>query len=131
MASAHHAQAESVIRRTLQEILIRGLSDPRVRGLLSVTRVTLSPDGADATVYVSVLPQEHAEMTLHGLRHAAKFLRTQLGTRVQMRRLPRLAFRLDEALKIEARTLAAIAEANAQAGRGAEPEEGRQENEAS
>jgi ribosome-binding factor A len=115
--STHQAQSESVIRRAMQEILGRGLSDPRVRGLVSVTRVTLSPDGADVTVHVSVLPEEHATTTLHGLRHASRYLRSELGRRVKLRRVPRLSIRLDDALKVEARTLAAIDEAT----RGAEP----------
>jgi ribosome-binding factor A len=100
----------ATLKRAIQEILARGLHDPRVRGLISVTSVEVTHDRADATVMVSVLPEEHAELTLHGLRSAAAHVRSALAGRVSMRRLPRLSFRLDESLKKEAAVSAALAE---------------------
>lgn len=101
---------DEVLRRALQERLARGIADPRVRGLVSVTRASLSPDRADARVWVSVLPPEHGELTLHGLQAAAAKIRRELGEKVRMRRLPRLHFLLDDSLKKEARVLRAIDE---------------------
>ena len=90
---------------------MRGFHDPRIRGLISVTRVSVAPDLGDATIMVSVLPEAQAELTMHGLRHAASRVRSELGKRVQLRRVPRLSFKLDQSLKKEAATLAAIDEA--------------------
>ena len=109
--SVHGEQTKSVLIRALQEIFSRGLNDPRVRGLVSVTRVNLSADYADATVWVSVMPAEHGTLTLHGLRHAATHIRTEVGRRARLRRTPRLAFKLDESIKKEAAVLHAIDEA--------------------
>ncbi|MCA9290703.1 MAG: 30S ribosome-binding factor RbfA [Phycisphaerales bacterium] len=102
-------QIAAAMRRGVQDVITRGLNDPRVRGLVSVTRVTLSIDFADAVVYVSVLPEDASELSLHGLRHAAPFIRSELAKRVQLRRIPRIEFRIDRSLKKEAEVLAALA----------------------
>lgn len=106
--SSHSEQVASVLRKAVQGILSKGLSDPRVRGLISVTRVNISPDLADAQVWVSVLPAEHAKLTVRGLGHAAKHIRTQVSKTVALRRMPRLSFHLDESLKKQAEIHAAI-----------------------
>lgn len=106
--SRHRDQVASVLARAVQGVLSRGLNDPRVRGLASVTRVDVSPDFANAVILVSVMPEEHASRTVHGLRHAAPHIRSEVGKRVRMRRVPHLTFKLDESLKRESRILAAI-----------------------
>lgn len=111
--TAHQEQIASTLKRAIQEVLSRGLSDPRVRGLISVTRVKVSPDLAHAAVGVSVLPAEHARLTLRGLEHAAKHIRSQVGRKVALRRMPRLSFHLDESLKKEAAVHAAISKSAA------------------
>jgi ribosome-binding factor A len=109
--SVHLEQVGSVLTRAVQEVLLRGLNDPRVRGMISVVRVSVSDDLANATVYVSVMPREHEELTLHGLRHAARHIRRQVGERVSMRRVPQLAFRIDRSVKKQSQVLAAIQDA--------------------
>jgi ribosome-binding factor A len=103
-------QISSVIRASVQRVITRGLNDPRIRGLISVTKVEVAPDLSEAWVYVSVLPAEHAELTMHGLRSAARHIQTAIAKDVAAKRLPRLAFRLDESLKKQAQLDAAIAE---------------------
>ena len=102
---------DEVLRRAVQERLTRGIADPRVKGMVSVTRVSMSPDRADARIWVSVLPDQHAELSVRGLQSAASKLRKELGEKLRMRRLPRLHFLLDESIKREARVLRAIDEA--------------------
>ncbi len=104
-------QIASVIRRALGLALSRGLHDRRIRGLISVTDVTVGKDLAEATVHVSVLPAEHAQLTLHGLQHAAPRLRAQLGKSMSLRRIPRLRFQLDASLKKQAEFDRALGEA--------------------
>lgn len=106
--SVQPEQVVSVLRRSIQEILSRGLNDPRVRGLISVTDIKISDDYAEATIAVSVLPAEHGALTLKGLHHAASHIRSQVARTVQMRRVPNFRFRLDESLKKQAELHAAI-----------------------
>ena len=102
---------DEVLRRAMQERIARGVADPRVRGLISVTKVSLSLDRADARIWLSVLPAGHADLTLKGLQSAATKIRKELSEKLRMRRLPRLHFLLDESLKREARVIRAIDEA--------------------
>ncbi|MHC4127229.1 MAG: 30S ribosome-binding factor RbfA [Planctomycetota bacterium] len=104
-------QVASLIQRAVQTVLSRGLSDPRIRGLVSVTRVRVDDALSQAAVYVSVLPAEHANLSLKGLQHAASRIRKQIGKAVQLRRMPRLSFHLDERIKKQAEFDAALAEA--------------------
>ena len=87
------------IRRSLQLLLAKGLNDPRIRGLVSITGVDLSPDHTNARVLVSVLPGEHGPLAVAGLRHAAGRLHGQVGRALRLRRVPRLDFELDDSLK--------------------------------
>lgn len=109
--SHHRAQVESVLRRSVQEVLSRGLSDPRIRGVITVTRIEVSPDGRQGTVWCSVMPQEHASLTIRGLANASGRIHNELKKKLKMRRVPRLIYRIDKSLKREAEVLSAINDA--------------------
>ena len=108
--SQHSNQIESVLRRAVQDVLMRGLNDPRVRGLISVTKVEVSSDYADATVWCSVLPEEHGALSIRGIESAANWIRREAAEKVRLRRMPRLRFKLDGTLKKQAEVMAAIQE---------------------
>ena len=102
------AQVANVIRAEVQQVLSRGLNDPRVRGLISVTRVDVTADLSEARVFVSILPEEHTELTMHGLKSAAGHVQREIAPSITMKRMPRLSFRLDDSLKRQAQIDAAI-----------------------
>ncbi len=81
------------VHHELAELVRAEVKDPRV-GMVTITGVELTPDYAYATVYFSVLPDDEATVTntLAGLRHAAGFLRSQLGRRVRIHTTPELRF---------------------------------------
>ncbi len=92
-------QITSTIQRAVQTVISRGLNDPRVRGLVSVTKVLVDDDLSKATVFISVMPAEHGALTMHGLRAATKRIRRDVGGVIRLRRVPRLSFRLDDSIK--------------------------------
>ncbi len=94
-------QIESMLLRAVQQRMARGLSDPRVRGLITVTRVELTEDGKRAKAFVTVMPAEHAELTLHGLKAATAKLRRDVMDLVHLRDMPSLEFVYDEGLKAQ------------------------------
>ena len=96
------AQIGGEIRRALQAEFGRGLNDPRVQGMISITEVLISPDLAEAKVRVSVLPEDRGSLTLSGLRAAAGFLRRRVMDTTRIHRVPRIEFELDERLKRQA-----------------------------
>ena len=103
-------QIASLIQRAVQSVLERDLNDPRVRGLVSVTRVRVDHDLRHADVHLSVLPAERASLTMEGIRHAAAAIQSRVGKAVRLRRVPRLTFHLDESIKKQAEFEAALAE---------------------
>jgi ribosome-binding factor A len=87
------------IREILAELLRREMRDPRLGGLISITEVETTPDLAVSRVYFSVLgTDDDAAEVLRTLRHAAGYLRRELGDRLRVRRMPTLDFRLDPSL---------------------------------
>ena len=104
-------QVASTLKRALQEVLSRGIADPRVQGLITITRLEVSPDLANATVFCTVTPHQHEELSLHGLQSASKWIRRQVADKVRFRRMPQFRFRIDEQLLKQQEVLASIAEA--------------------
>ena len=89
----------SLIRRDLSELLRYEVKDPRVAGVVSVTRVDVSSDIQHAKVYVSVYGNlREKERTIDALHSAAGFIRRQLRGRLETRHVPVLRFILDETL---------------------------------
>ncbi len=89
-----------LIRRVLADQLQRGLSDPRIPPLTSITQVAVSPDLSTARVHVSVMgTPAQGELCVRGLRHAAGHLQRIVGEEVRMRQTPRLVFQLDSSIK--------------------------------
>lgn len=101
-------QLGSVLHRAIQSVLERGLSDPRLRGVITVTRVQVSPDLKTAIAHVTISPEDQESLTMHGLRAASRHIRRRAGELVALRRLPELEFRVDERYKREMRTQEAI-----------------------
>ena len=90
------------IHRELSELL-RQIKDPRVAGLLplvTITGVDITPDYAHAKVfYTSLAGHERDADIARGLRHAAGFLRRELGRRVRIHHTPELHFTYDASVE--------------------------------
>ena len=105
-------QVAATLKRTLQDVLARGLADPRVRGLITVTRIDVTSDLADAIVFCTVTPDEFEELNMHGVSSASGWIRREAASRMRLRRMPRLQFKIDKQLRRQQETLAAINEAS-------------------
>lgn len=105
-------QIESTLQRALAQVLQRDLADPRLEGaLVSIVSVKVSPDLHNATVSISVLPEQAQTRAVAALRHAASHIAALTRKRVALRLVPHLTFRLDESLKRQAAVYGAIHEA--------------------
>lgn len=74
------------------------LKDPRVRGIISITRVDTTADLRYCKVYVSALEQESIGQVIKGLKSAAGYLRRELGHRMSLRYTPELQFIPDDSI---------------------------------
>ena len=89
----------SMILRDLSQMLRTEVRDPRVTGVVSITRVDTSADYQHAKVYVSVYGTlREKETTMAALDSASGFMRRQLRGRLETRNVPILRFLLDETL---------------------------------
>ena len=87
------------IRQELSEILSRGeVHDPGI-GFITLTRVQVTADLQLARVYYTSLGDANARKeTTRALTRATGFFRRQIGSRLQLRRVPELEFRFDESI---------------------------------
>jgi ribosome-binding factor A len=83
------------VRQELAEMLIRELSDPRLKQIF-VTDVKVDKELAYADIFVSAIegPSRSAEI-LAGLESASGYIRHTLAGRVALRVFPRLRFHWD------------------------------------
>ena len=108
----------STIQRELAMMMMRELQDPRLEGIVSITRVRVSPDLSVADVYISVMGTPGQQTAaLNALKHSAGMMRTKLTKILSMRVSPYLKFHMDENLKKELEMmelLRKVAEENAE-----------------
>jgi ribosome-binding factor A len=99
MATHRPDRVGDQIREALSELLTRGVAhDPGI-GFITLTRVKVSPDLQLARVYYSSLGDPAARKeTAKALGRATPFLRRQIGSRLQLRRVPELKFEFDESV---------------------------------
>ena len=94
------------MKKELGEIIGRKIKDPRV-GFVTVTDVAVTGDLQEATVYITSLgnDRERAE-ALKALEKASGFIRSEIGSRIRLRRTPEITFEFDTSIeygnKIEA-----------------------------
>ncbi len=112
--SRHQDQLASELRFAVQSVIDRGLNDPRIAGMITVTGVRLSEDLKSATLTVSVLPAEKQDLTMHGLRSAGVHIRRGVGALIRSRQIPELHFKLDSTFKKQSGVLESIAKATAE-----------------
>ncbi len=89
-----------LLRHEISQLLARQIKDPRLRGVITITRVKTSSDLRAAQVFISVLGDTAAKKSaLDGVQSAATFMRRELRQRLTMRHTPFLSFTLDDSLE--------------------------------
>jgi ribosome-binding factor A len=99
VSSRRQQQFADFIRDEVSQILMYEMKDPRL-GLVSITRVEMSPDLRYARVFVSVYgDEEKRQETLQALTGASGFIRRLLAPRVHARHIPEVSFRIDRSME--------------------------------
>lgn len=108
---SHRAEKiQEFLKEEVSQIIQQRLKDPRI-GFVSVTDVEVSADLRHARVFVSVLGDEEAKAsTMAGLASSQRYIRRELGRRLQMRHTPEIAFKLDESIERGTRVVTLIRE---------------------
>jgi len=114
MPSRRKERIASLLKQAVSRIIMSELNDPRM-GFVTVVKVEPSPDLKSAKVHVSVMGEaSDINRTLEGLKHAARFIRRQVGEEVALRIVPELVFVEDKSVKGSVRVSRLIAEALAE-----------------
>ena len=99
MAGYKINRVTSDVKIALSELL-REVKDPRVSKLLSIVKVDVSGDLSYATVYVSAIEGFEATVSsVKALKGASGFLRSELGARLKLRKVPELRFVADDSIE--------------------------------
>ena len=68
-------------------------------GLISVTKVHVTPDLKYAKVYVSILNSKNINETLEALKKSSGFIRSGIAKSINLRITPELVFELDDSIE--------------------------------
>ncbi|HEY2014524.1 MAG TPA: 30S ribosome-binding factor RbfA [Bryobacteraceae bacterium] len=96
-------RVSEAVREELTEIIGFETADPRLLAV-EVLEVHVSPDGRQATVRVAIRGNEREQkQSLDALEHARHYLRHELATRLNLRRVPELNFGQTRTPDVESR----------------------------
>lgn len=99
MAGRRAYRLAEEMKREISQIIREEIKDPRFN-LVSVTRVEVSSDLRYAKVYISVLGSEEDQQKVdQAFKKAGGFIRTELASRIRVRHVPELAFKLDKSIE--------------------------------
>ena len=87
------------LMKEISHIITYELKNPDATGMISVTRVKITPDLKYAKVYVSLLNSKSNEKTMQALKDSAGFIRSQVAKTVNLRITPELIFEYDDSIE--------------------------------
>ncbi len=104
------SRVAELIKREVSQLLLNGIKDDRVgSGMVSVTNVDVSGDLQHAKIYVSIYGTKEAKaQTMAGLKSATGFVRSELGSRVRLRRTPEVIFIEDTGIERGSKVLSIL-----------------------
>ena len=87
------------LKKEISHVITFELKNSNITGLISVTKVKITPDLRFARVYVSLLNSKSKAKTIAGLQSATGYIRSQIAKKINLRITPDLQFELDESIE--------------------------------
>ncbi|MGA2892741.1 MAG: 30S ribosome-binding factor RbfA [Xanthobacteraceae bacterium] len=96
--SQRQLRVGELIRHEMAEVLVRGdVHDPVIQAhMITVPEVRMSPDLRLATIYIMPLGGRNAKEVLDALERNKRYVRGEIGRRVNLKFAPEIRFRIDE-----------------------------------
>jgi len=89
-----------LIQSEISELLFKHVNDPRLSGMISVTRVETTSDMRSAKIFISALGEDlEKDAIIKGFTSASGFLRRELAHRLNTRITPELSFQFDDSIE--------------------------------
>jgi ribosome-binding factor A len=113
MTTRRQEKLARAVRASVSETISNHLSDPRIVGLTSVTRVEISGDLRNADVYLSIFGTDEAgqNKTYQAIEHARAKVQMLLGQDIKVRFCPVIRFHKDDKFKKTIETMNIIDQA--------------------
>jgi ribosome-binding factor A len=101
MATRRQEKVARIVKEVVSDAIAHHLSDPRISGFVSVTRVDMTTDLRNADVYISVFAGNEADQNkaFAAITHARSRIQSLLASQVQSKFCPVLHFYKDEKFK--------------------------------
>lgn len=87
------------LKKEISNIISFQLKNPDATGLISVTKVKITPDLKYAKVYVSMLNSKNNEKTLEALKKSSGYIRSSIAKKINLRITPELVFEQDDSME--------------------------------
>ena len=110
--SHRQSRVNATIVKHITDIIQFSLNNPSL-GFVTVTDANITPDHTYAKVYVSFMGAENSLKQLEILKKAKGFIPTELAQRMDIYKVPDLAFFLDDTFEKAERLEKTLAEAKA------------------
>lgn len=91
------------LKKEISNIINYELKNPKITGLISVTKTKITPDLKYAKVYVSILNSKNVKETIANLKKSSGYIRTEIAKRINLRVTPELVFVLDDSMEYGAK----------------------------
>ena len=113
MATRRQEKVARVIKEAVSDAIANHLSDPRIEGFVSVTRVEVAADLRNAYVYISVFGKDQASQnkTFAAITHARSRIQNLMAGQMNSKFCPVLHFYEDETFKKTLETMKLIDQA--------------------
>lgn len=97
------SRIDEELKKEISNIINYELKNPKITGLISVTRTKVTPDLKYAKVYVSILNSKNVKDTLANLKKSSGYIRSEIAKRINLRITPELVFVLDDSMEYGAK----------------------------
>ncbi len=110
MATRRQEKVARIVREAVSDAISNHLNDPRIEGLVSVTRVEMAADLRSADVYISIFGKDQTsqDKTFTAITHAKSRIQSLLSYKLKSKFCPVLRFYKDEKFKKALETLKLI-----------------------
>ena len=101
MATRRQEKVARIVKETVSDAILNHLSDPRIEGFVSVTRVEMAPDLRNANIFLSIFGEDEnvQNKTFIAIKHARTKIQSLLGGKIKSKFCPVLHFYMDKKFK--------------------------------
>jgi ribosome-binding factor A len=113
MATRRQEKVARVVKEAVSDAITHHLNDPRITGFVSITRVDMTADLRNASVYISIFGSDEAgqNKAFNAIIHAKSRIQSLVASQVRSKFCPVLHFYKDEKFKRTLETLNLIDQA--------------------